>query len=66
MEELILQSFNVCIIALFLLYIYNKYSIKADSKAKQYMQNLSPQQFLEYIKNIYIAAFLRDVCYNTN
>ena len=30
------------------------------------MRNLSPQQFLEYIKNIRIAAFLKDVYYNIN
>ena len=36
-EELILQSFNACIIILFLLYIRNKCNIKADSKAKQYV-----------------------------
>jgi len=41
MEELILYSFNAYIIALFLLYIRNKYNIKVDSKAKRYMQNLS-------------------------
>jgi hypothetical protein len=41
MEELILQSFNAYIITLFLLYIRNKYNIKADSKAKRYMRNLS-------------------------
>jgi hypothetical protein len=34
MEELILQSFDACIIALFLLYIRDKCNIKADSKAK--------------------------------
>ena len=33
-KELILHSFNVCVIVLFLLYIYNKYNIEADSKAK--------------------------------
>jgi hypothetical protein len=31
------------------------------------MQNLSPQQFLEYIKDIHTAAFFfKDVYYNTN
>jgi len=34
MEELILQSFNTYIVALFLLYIHDKYNIKADSEAK--------------------------------
>ena len=33
-KELILQSFNIYIIALFLLYIRDKYNIKADSEAK--------------------------------
>ena len=42
MEELILQSFNAYIIVLFLLYIYNKCNIKADSEAERYIQNLSP------------------------
>ena len=65
-EELILHSFNAYIIALFLLHIRNKCNIKADSEAKQYIQNLSLQQFLEYIKDIRTAAFLRDVCYNAN
>jgi len=36
-EELILQSFDACIVILFLLYIYNKYNIKADNKAERYM-----------------------------
>jgi len=66
MEELILQSFNPCIIALFLLYIRNKCNIKADSKAERYIRNLSPQQFLEHIKDIRTAAFLRNVCRNVN
>ena len=65
-EELILQSFNAYIIILFLLYIYNKCNIKTDSKAKQYMRNLSPQQFLKHVKDIHTAAFLRDVCHNAN
>ena len=65
-KELILYSFNICVIILFLLYICNKYNIKADSEAKQYIQNLSPQRFLEYIKDIHIAAFLRDICRDTN
>ena len=30
------------------------------------MRNLSLQQFLEYIEDIYIAAFLRDVCRDAN
>ena len=33
-KELILYSFNACIVALFLLHICNKYNIEADSKAK--------------------------------
>ena len=66
MEELILQSFDARIVALFLLYIRNKCNIKADGKAKQYIRNLSPQQFLEYIKDIRIAAFLRDIYRNAN
>ena len=66
MEELILQSFNTCIITLFLLYIRDKCNIKADNKAEWYMQNLSLQQFLEYIKDIHTAAFLRDVCHDAN
>jgi len=65
-EELILQSFNTYIIALFLMYIYNKCNIKADGEAERYIQNLSLQQFLEYVKDIRIAAFLRDICRNTN
>jgi len=66
MEELILYSFNACVVALFLLYIRNKYNIKADGEAEQYIQNLSPQQFLEYIKDIRTAAFLKDVYRNAN
>ena len=30
------------------------------------MRNLSPQQFLEYIKDIHTAAFLRDICRDIN
>jgi len=66
MEELILYSFNARVIVLFLLYICNKCNIKVDSEAEQYVRNLSPQQFLEYIKDIHIAAFLRDVYYDIN
>ena len=33
-EELIFHSFNTCIVALFLLYIRDKYNIKADGEAK--------------------------------
>jgi hypothetical protein len=66
MEELILQSFNACIIALFLLYIRDKCNIKVDGEAKRYMRNLSPQQFLEHVEDIRIVAFLRDICRNIN
>ena len=65
-KELILQSFNICIVALFLLHIRDKCNIKADGKAKQYIQNLSLQQFLEHIKDIHTAAFLKDICRNAN
>ena len=30
------------------------------------MRNLSPQQFLEHVEDIRIAAFLRDVCCDAN
>jgi len=66
MEELILYSFNARVVVLFLVYIYNKCNIKVDGEAEQYVRNLSPQRFLEYVENIHIAAFLRDVCYNIN
>ena len=66
MEELILHSFDIYIITLFLLHIRNKCNIEADGEAEQYIQNLSPQQFLEYIEDIHTAAFLRDVCCDTN
>ena len=66
MEELILYSFDAHVVILFLLYIRNKYNIKADGKTERYMQNLSPQQFLEYIKNIRTVAFLRDVYRDIN
>ena len=66
MEELILHSFNVYIIALFLLHIHNKCNIEADGEAKRYIQNLSPQQFLEHVEDIHIAAFLRNICCNAN
>jgi len=41
MEELILQSFDAYVVILFLLYIYNKCNIKADSEAERYIRNLS-------------------------
>jgi len=66
MEELILHSFDAHIVTLFLLYIYNKCNIKTDGEAEQYMRNLSPQQFLEHIKDIRIAAFSRDIYRNAN
>ena len=65
-KELILQSFDTCIIALFLLYIRDKYNIEADGEAERYIQNLSPQQFLEHIEDICIAAFSRDICRDAN
>jgi len=66
MEELILYSFNTRVVILFLLYICDKCNIKIDGEAEQYVRNLSPQQFLEYIKDIRIAAFLKDVCRDIN
>src|SRR5205807_1368381 len=59
-------SFNTRVVALFLLYIRDKCNIKADSEAELYVRNLSPQQFLEHIKDIRTAAFLRDVCRDAN
>ncbi len=66
MEELILQSFDAYIIILFLFYIYDKYNIEADSEAERYVRNLSLQQFLEYVKNICIVAFSRNICRDIN
>jgi len=66
MEELILHSFDTRVIALFLLHIHNKCNIKANGEAKQYMRSLSPQQFLEHIKDIHTTAFLKNVYHNTN
>ena len=37
MEELIFQSFNAYVVTLFLLYIRDKYNIKADGETKRYM-----------------------------
>ena len=36
-EELILYSFDTCVIALFLLHIRDKCNIKADGEAEQYI-----------------------------
>jgi hypothetical protein len=66
MEELILHNFDVCVVALFLLHICDKCNIEADGEAKQYMQNLSLQQFLEHVKDIRIAAFSRDIYRDAN
>jgi len=66
MEKLILQSFDTCIVALFLFHICNKCNIKADGKAEQYMQNLFLQQFLEHVENICTMAFLKNVCRDVN
>ena len=66
MEELILHSFDAYVITLFLLHIRNKCNIKIDGEAEQYVRNLSLQQFLEYVKDIRTAAFLRDVCRDAN
>ena len=65
-KELILYSFNACVIILFLLYIRDKCNIEVDGKAKQYIQNLSPQQILEHVEDIHIAAFSRDICCDAN
>ena len=51
---------------LFLLYIRDKYNIKADNEAEGYIQNLSLQQFPEHIKDIHIVTFLRDICCDAN
>ena len=66
MEELILHSFDARVVALFLLHIRNKCNIEADGEAEQYVRNLSPQQFLEHVEDIRIAAFSRDVCRDAN
>ena len=66
MEELILHSFDARVVALFLLHIRDKCNIEADGEAEQYVQNLSPQQFLEHVEDIRIAAFSRDVCRDAN
>ena len=66
MKELIFQSFDACIVALFLLYIHNKCNIEVDGEAKQYMRNLFLQQFLEHVKDIRTMAFLKSVCRNAN
>jgi hypothetical protein len=66
MEELILQSFDARIVALFLLHIRGKCNIKADGEAERYVRNLSPQQFLEHVEDIHTAAFSRDVCRDAN
>ena len=37
MEELILYSFNACVVALFLVHIHNKCNIETDGEAKEYV-----------------------------
>jgi hypothetical protein len=66
MEELILQSFDARIVALFLLHIRGKCNIEADGEVERYVRNLSPQQFLEHVEDIHTAAFSRDVCRDAN
>ena len=57
LEELVLHSFNTCIVALFLTYIYNRLNIHEEGAVKRYIGFLTPKQFLQHIEDIRAAGF---------
>ena len=66
LKELVLHSFNAYIITLFLIYIRDRLNIHKEGIVKRYIRSLMPKQFLQHIKNIYIAGFSFKVSYKAN
>jgi len=46
LEELVLHSFDACIVALFLTYIHGRLDIHEEGAVKRYIRSLMPEQFL--------------------
>ena len=56
-KELILYSFNACIIALLYTQIKESYNIKSPIDIKWYLKSLSPQCLLVVVEDICTAVF---------
>ena len=56
-KELVLYSFNARIVALFLINIRDECDTEKVGKVEEYMRNLTPQWFLQFVENIRIAGF---------
>ena len=57
LKELVLHSFNTRIIALFLTHIRDRLNIHKEGAVKRYIRSLTPEQFLQHIKDIRAAGF---------
>ena len=57
LEELVLHSFNIRIITLFLTHIRDRLNIHKKGVVKRYIRSLTPKQFLQHIKDIRAAGF---------
>jgi len=66
LEKLVLHSFNTHVVALFLTHISSQKDIKKAGAAEEYIQQLTPSQFLQHVENIRIAGFGQKIGHEAN
>src|SRR5947207_13038751 len=66
LEKLVLHSFDICVVALFLTHISSQKDIKKAETAEEYIQQLTLFQFLQHVENIHIADFEQKIEHETN
>ena len=66
LKKPVLYSFNTRIIALFLIYIRDRLNVYKEGTVKRYIRSLTPEQFLQHIKNIRVVGFSSKVGRKTN
>ena len=66
LEKLVLHSFDVCVVALFLTQISSQKNIKKAETVEKYIQQLILFQFLQHVENIHIASFGQEIEYEAN
>ena len=66
LEELVLHSFDACVVALFLTHISSQEDIEKAGAAEEYIQQLTSFQFLQHVENIRIAGFEQKIEHEAN
>src|SRR5947207_10288152 len=57
LEKLVLHSFDICVVVLFLTHIGSQEDIEKAEAVKEYIWQLTLFWFLQHVENIHIAGF---------